>query len=66
LTQLFENIVPKTAENYKQLLMGTAKFKDRPLSLVGTGISKHTSRVYLQLGTMRDGNCSIFGPTFRD
>jgi peptidylprolyl isomerase len=58
--------VPRTAENYKQLLLGTGKYKERALSLVGTNISKHINRTFLQLGTMREGNCSIFGPTFRD
>lgn len=66
LIQLFENVVPKTAENYKRLLLGNGRFKERNLSLVGSGISKHIQRSYIELGNMANGNCSIFGPKFRD
>ena len=48
------------------MLLGSGKYKDRALSLIGSGICKHVPRAYVQLGTMNDGNCSIFGPKFRD
>lgn len=58
--------MPKTAENFKRLLLGTGKFKGRELTLINTTISKHVPRSYLEMGNMHDGNCSIFGPKFRD
>lgn len=64
--KLFENVVPKTAENYKQLLLGSAKYQGRSLSLVNTNISRFVQRSFIQLGNLPDGNCSIFGPKFRD
>jgi cyclophilin family peptidyl-prolyl cis-trans isomerase len=63
---LFENVVPKTAENFKRLLLGTGNYKGRPLSLINTSIDKFLPRAYFQLGALNDGNCSIFGPKFRD
>lgn len=59
-------MVPRTAENYKRLLLGTAQYEGRNLSLVGTHINRVVQRAFLQLGTLPDGNCSIFGPQFRD
>lgn len=64
--KLFENVVPKTAENFKQLLLGSAKYQGRPLSLVNTQISRFVQRSFIQMGNMEGGNCSIFGPKFRD
>lgn len=48
------------------MLLGTAKYQDRNLSLVGTGISRIVERSFIQMGAMEGENCSIFGPKFRD
>ena len=64
--QLFENTVPKTAENFKRLLLGTGSYEGRPLSLIGTHIHHVVMRGYAELGHLQGGNCSIFGPKFRD
>lgn len=64
--QLFENIVPKTAENYKRLLLGTGSYKDKKLSLINSSISRYVPRAFFQFGNMENGNYSIFGPKFRD
>lgn len=64
--QLFENVVPKTAENYKQLLLGVGKYKGQPLSLIGTKISRIVPRGFIQVGSTEDAVGSIFGPKFRD
>lgn len=64
--QLFENVVPKTAENFKRLLLGNSQYQGRDLTLTGTGIARHVQRSFIQFGNMPDGNCSIFGPKFRD
>ena len=58
--------MPKTAENFKQLLLGSGKYQNRPLSLVNTPISRFVQRSFIQMGSMEAGNCSIFGPKFRD
>jgi hypothetical protein len=46
--------------------LGTATYKERNLTLIGTGFNKHIKKAYFELGTMPDGNCSIYGPKFRD
>lgn len=64
--QLFENTVPRTAENFRRLLLGTGSFAGRKLSLLNTHFHHQVPRAYAELGHLPEGNCSIFGPTFRD
>lgn len=66
LWQLFENVVPKTSENFRRLLLGKANYQGRVLSLLNTFVNDFVPKAYIQLGNLPDGNCSIFGPTFRD
>jgi cyclophilin family peptidyl-prolyl cis-trans isomerase len=58
--------VPRTAENFKRLLLGTANYNGRGLSLIGNRVHNIVPRSYFELGHLEGGNCSIFGPTFRD
>jgi cyclophilin family peptidyl-prolyl cis-trans isomerase len=64
--QLFENTVPRTAENFRRLLLGTASYQGRSLSLINNHFFRQVPRAYAELGHLAEGNCSIFGPTFRD
>ena len=48
------------------MLLGYGKYEQRNLSLVGTNVHQYIEQNFIQLGQMADGNCSIFGPTFRD
>jgi cyclophilin family peptidyl-prolyl cis-trans isomerase len=66
LIKLFENVVPRTAENFKRLLLGTANYRGRNLSLIGNHFHHVVPRAYAEIGHLEGGNCSIFGPTFRD
>ena len=46
--------------------MGKGKYQERILSLINNQINDYVPRAYIELGHLQEGNCSIFGPTFRD
>lgn len=50
--QLFENVVPKTAENFRRLLLGNASYCGNHLSLIGTGIKRHVPMSFIEMGHM--------------
>lgn len=64
--ELFENRVPKTAGNYKKLLLGQAQHNNRSLSLAGGVASKVLPNAYVEFGEMEGGNHSIYGERFAD
>ena len=64
--QLFDNTVPRTAENFRRLLLGTASYQGRPLSLIKNHFLRQVPRAYAEMGHLAEGKYSIYGPTFRD
>jgi hypothetical protein len=44
--RLFESVVPKTAENFKRLLLGNGKYQNRILSLINNKVSDYVPRAY--------------------
>ena len=58
--------MPRTSENFKRLLLGTASYQGKALSLINNRVHQYVPRGFIELGHLADGNCSIFGPTFRD
>ena len=64
--KLFDNIVPKTVENYLRLFLGTGTYRGRKLSLIGNSFHRVFPRGYILGGKMDGGNMSIYGPLFAD
>lgn len=44
--RLFESVVPKTAENFKRLLLGNGKYQNRILSLINNKVHGYIPRAY--------------------
>lgn len=64
--ELFENRVPKTAGNYKKLLLGLGEHNGRKLSLVGVSARTVIPNAYVEFGDLEGGNHSIYGERFAD
>ena len=47
-------------------MLGNAQYQGRNLNLIGTGVKRYVQRAFIEMGHMNDGNCSLYGPTFRD
>ena len=69
IIELFANIVPKTAENFRALCTGEKGYgtSGRPLHLKGAFFHRIISDFMAQGGiSSRDGGESIYGPYFED
>lgn len=64
--QLYEGRVPRTAENFKKLFLGSAAYNKTPLSLIGNAFHEVFTNGFAAAGRLPGGNMSIYGPTFRD
>jgi peptidylprolyl isomerase len=64
--QLFESIVPKTAENFKRMLLGSAVYNNKLLSLLGSTFHQVFTNGFASSGRLKHGPMSIYGPIFRD
>jgi cyclophilin family peptidyl-prolyl cis-trans isomerase len=64
--ELFENRVPKTAGNYKKLLLGEGEYKQKRISLVGVKAVDVVKNSHVEFGDMEGGNLSIYGERFAD
>lgn len=45
--RLFESVVPRTAENFKRLLLGHGKYQNRILSLINNKVNDYVPRAYI-------------------
>ena len=64
--ELFENRVPRTAGNYKKLLLGNGESNGKKLNLTGVVASRIIPNSYIEFGDMEGGNYSIYGERFAD
>mmetsp|Transcript_764 Transcript_764/g.1034 ORF Transcript_764/g.1034 Transcript_764/m.1034 type:complete len:192 (+) Transcript_764:70-645(+) len=68
--ELFSDIVPKTAENFRQLCTGEYRIDGKPQGYKGCHFHRVWRNFMIQTGdfTSRDGqgNMSIYGTTFKD
>ena len=48
------------------MLLGTGRYQGKVLSLINNQVQQYVPRGYIELGHLAEGNCSIFGSTFRD
>ena len=64
--ELFENKVPKTAGNFKKLLLGEGEYKNKKLTLVGVSAAQVIPNSHVEFEGMHGGNLSIYGERFAD
>lgn len=64
--ELFENKVPRTAGNYKKLLLGLGEYRGRKLNLAGVTATGVFPNSHVEFGDMNGGNYSLYGERFAD
>lgn len=68
--ELYDDIVPRTAENFRQLCVGSKKIGNTPLHYKGSGFHRVIKQFMCQGGDFTNhngtGGLSVYGPKFPD